>query len=305
MTIRETEIIAVGAEEPAASSVSWAAVIAGALAAVSTTLILMLVGSGLGLTMVSPWANAGATATTFAVSSIIWLVVVQWLSSAMGGYLSGRLRTRWSGIQGDEVTFRDTAHGFLAWALATLIMAALLTSAVTAIVGGAVQTAATVTSGAAQGAAEGAAQSAGPAGRSAADPTAYFVDTLFRAAPSPQGATTGAAPAQVGAPGRDVRGEATRILVNSLGSDQMAAADKTYLAQLVSSETGLSPPDAEARVNEVLTQVQSATAKAKVLADQARKASATLAILMALSLAIGAFIASVAAVLGGKVRDAP
>ncbi|MEO8669353.1 MAG: hypothetical protein ABI399_12605 [Bauldia sp.] len=326
MSVRETEIIALGAGETPVSSVSWAAVIAGALAAVSISLILMLVGSGLGLAVVSPWSGAGATATTVAISGVVWLVVVQWLSSATGGYMAGRLRKRWTDISGDEVTFRDTAHGFLAWALATIIVAGLLTSAVSAITGTAVQTVATVGAGAVQGAAQAATGGIG-------DPTAYFVDTLFRkpassptaaAAPASTDAAQTASPvstaageataasstgsagsvATAGQAGGDVRAEAGRILVAGLAENEIPAADKAYLGQLVATETGLAPADAEQRVNDVLTQVDAAKAKAKEAADKARKASATLAILMALALVIGAFIASVAAALGGSQRDA-
>ena len=77
------------------SAVSWGPIVAGAFAASTLTLILMLLGSGLGLTMVSPWSNEGASVTTFAVSTAIWLIVVQWLSSGAGGDPSGRLRTKW------------------------------------------------------------------------------------------------------------------------------------------------------------------------------------------------------------------
>jgi hypothetical protein len=104
---------------------------------------------------------------------------------------------------------------------------------------------------------------------------------------------------------RDVRGEATRILVSGFTGNELAAPDREYLAQLVAGETGMNQADAEKRVNDVLGEVQTAKAKATEAADQARKASATLAILMALSLLVGGFIASVAAVLGGKERDAP
>src|SRR6185503_13928484 len=141
---------AVAGTEDANSAVSWAAVIAGALVAVAASLLLMLVGSGIGLSLVSPWSYANPTVTTFAVSSVIWLVVVQWLSSALGGYLAGRLRTRWTGVRSDEVNFRDSAHGLLTWALATVIVASLLTSAVSSIIGGVVNTAATVSSSGAQ-----------------------------------------------------------------------------------------------------------------------------------------------------------
>jgi hypothetical protein len=122
--------------------VEWAAIFGGALAAFGVTAILLTLGPGLGLTTVSPWSFSNPSPTAFGTAAAIWLVVTQWLSSAFGGYLSGRLRTKWVGIRTDEVFFRDTAHGLLAWALATLLMAALLTigSAVTAGVAAAAAT---------------------------------------------------------------------------------------------------------------------------------------------------------------------
>ena len=121
--------------ESSSSAVSWGAIIAGAFAAATLTFILMLLGSGLGLTMVSPWSNESASVTTFAVSTAIWLVIVQWLSSGLGGYLTGRLRTKWVGIHTDETFFRDTAHGFMAWALATLLVVFVLGSALSSAIG--------------------------------------------------------------------------------------------------------------------------------------------------------------------------
>ena len=113
--------------ESSASAVEWAAIFGGALAAFGVTAILLTLGPGLGLTTVSPWTFSNPSPTAFGTAAAIWLVVTQWLSSAFGGYLTGRLRTKWVGIRTDEVLFRDTAHGLLAWALATLLMAALLT----------------------------------------------------------------------------------------------------------------------------------------------------------------------------------
>jgi hypothetical protein len=111
--------------ESSAAAVEWAAIIAGALAAVSISIILFNLGSGIGLSSVSPWSFANPSPTEFAIGAGLWLIVMQWLSSAFGGYLTGRLRKKWVGIRTDEVFFRDTAHGFLAWALATLIVATL------------------------------------------------------------------------------------------------------------------------------------------------------------------------------------
>ena len=54
-----------------------------------------------------------------------------------GGYVAGRLRTRWVGVHTHEIFFRDTAHGFLAWALATVIGAGFLAAAASNIAGSA------------------------------------------------------------------------------------------------------------------------------------------------------------------------
>src|ERR1035438_6184862 len=132
--------------EAHSSGVSWAAVIAGAFVAAALSLILLALGTGLGLSSVSPWSNAGASASTVGKAAIVWLIVMQIIASAMGGYLAGRLRTKWANIHTDEVYFRDTAHGFLAWAVALVITAAFLASAATSMMGAAAQLSATASS---------------------------------------------------------------------------------------------------------------------------------------------------------------
>ena len=122
--------------EPAVAGVSWAAVAAGAVASCALTLVVLAFGVGLGLSVVSPWGGAGVSATTFKIGTGLYLVVVAMLSSSIGGYLAGRLRTRWIGVHGEEVYFRDTAHGFIAWAFATVIGAALLATPASSLIGG-------------------------------------------------------------------------------------------------------------------------------------------------------------------------
>lgn len=287
----EAAAIPTDGQESSSSAINWGPVVAGAFAAATLTFILMLFGSGIGLTMVSPWSGESAGLATVAVSTAVWLVVVQWLSSAVGGYLTGRLRTKWVGIRTDETFFRDTAHGFLAWAVATLLVVFVLGSALSAAVGTGVQAASTVASGAVTGAA------AASDNAEASNAMGYFVDSLFRPAD----------PARLAAPGAEGNAEATaqatRILVTSAAAGQVSDEDKTYLAQLVAARTGLSEAEAKTRVDAVLAKADEARAKAKEAADAARKASATFALLGALSLVIGAFIASVAAALGGSQRD--
>ncbi|WP_026790217.1 hypothetical protein [Pleomorphomonas oryzae] len=284
--------------ESVSSAVSWSAIIAGAVSAAALTVVLMFLGSGLGLTMVSPWGNQGAGVTTFAVSAAIWMIVIQWLSSALGGYMTGRLRTKWVGVHTDETFFRDTAHGLLAWALATLIVVCMATSSLTSVVGTGVKAASTVASGAAMGASAGAASSASSTGETTGNNgMSCFVDSLFRPTD----------PTRLAAPGAEgdaaAAAQASRILIASAAAGEMSPADRTYLGQLVAARTGLSEADATARVNTVLAQVNEAKTKAQEAADTARKAGIAFALMAALSLVIGAFIASAAAALGGRLRD--
>ncbi|AZO48822.1 MAG: hypothetical protein EOS54_01850 [Mesorhizobium sp.] len=280
--------------ESSSSAVNWGPIIAGAFAASTLTVMLLLLGSGLGLSMVSPWSAAGASATTFAVSTAVWLVVVQWLSSGVGGYLTGRLRTKWVGIHTDETYFRDTAHGFLAWALATLLVAGVLGSALSAALGSGVQAVSTVAAGAATGASAGAASK----DSSAFDSTSYYVDALFR--PADLTKLVDANPQNEAA----ATAQASRILLASAANGgELAADDSAYLTQLVAARTGLPQADAKARVDAMMAKVKDAKIKAQQAADTARKAGASFALLGALSMVVGAFIASVAAALGGRQRD--
>ena len=119
------------------SALSWAAVIGGTVTAIAVTLTLLALGSAFGLATISPWPGLGAKPTSFTIGAGIWLVVTQWLSAGLGGYIAGRLRVRWTGLHTDEVFFRDTAHGFIAWAFATVISASVLGAAATHVLGGA------------------------------------------------------------------------------------------------------------------------------------------------------------------------
>jgi hypothetical protein len=271
------------------SAVAWAAVIGGAFTAAAISVILVALGSGLGLASVSPWPYSGASATTFTAMTAIWFIVIQWLSAGIGGYLTGRLRTKWVDAHTHEVYFRDTANGFLAWAVATLLVAVVASSAASSLIGGATRSAANVFEGAAQGATQAATSGTGG---SVANPSAYLVDTLFRS----QTPSTNASD-------QDLRGETTRILAKALRDGDLSAPDKTYLARLVAARTGLSQEDAEKRVNDVYAQVKDADIKARQAADAARKAGAYLSIFTALSMLVGAFIAAAASALGGAHRD--
>ena len=289
------------ADDSSKSGVSWGAVFAGAAAAAALSYILVILGFGLGLSSVSPWANSGVSATAIGVATIVWLAFTQIAASAMGGYLAGRLRVKWANVHSDEVYFRDTAHGFLSWAIASLVVAAFLASAVSSIVSGGASVVGAAAGGAATTVAAGAAATADASDGASAD---YFVDSLFRSAgttPTADGTPT----ATTGPTDRNV--EAGRIFARSLATGSLPPADKQYLGQVVASRTGLGQAEAEQRVDQsyaaMVQAVETAKTKAKEAADQARKAAAGLSLWMFVSLLCGAFFASLAATFGGKRRD--
>ena len=244
-------------------------------------------------------------------ATIIWFTVVQLLASAIGGYLAGRLCTRWVTVHTNEVFFRDTAHGFLAWAVATLLMATLLSSAVGAAIstglkaGGEVAKSAVTMAGA--GAATAAASST--EGKGGTSPLGYFVDSLFRSDPNRAAPASSAPPAPNATPPMEADRipEVTRIFAKALESGELADGDRQYLGQLVAAKTGVGQAEAEQRVTDTFTRLKQtldqATAKAKQVADDARKASALLALWLVVSLFVGAFVASLAATFGGRLRD--
>jgi hypothetical protein len=257
----------------AMSGVSWASIAAGAVAAAALTLALLALGAGLGLSSISPWADSGVSASTFKIGAGVYLVLVAVMASAVGGYLAARLRTKWVGLHTNEVFFRDTAHGFIAWAFATLLSAGVLAAATTHIVGGA---------------ASGVGAAAGQATQSV-NPSQVYVDRLFR--------SDAAAPPAAAANADAARAEVTRLWTSTVGQNaELAAADGTYVARLIAAQTGMSQADAEKRVNEVV-------AEAKAAADRVRSGAAKLAFWMTASLLFGAFAASLAAVEGGQLRD--
>ena len=276
MDAQTTERAIVGAEEARASGVSWGAVAAGGIATAALSLLLLALGAGLGFSSVSPWSNSGISSTTFNIGAGLYLIVMAMVASTIGGYLAGRLRTKWVGVHTHEVFFRDTAHGFLAWAFAAVLSAAFLASAATHLAGGA-----------AAGLGQEAEAAAANQTRVYGVPMNNFADMLLRADPAANRAPMDPI----------ARGEILRIFAVGLrdGGD-LAAPDRVYVAQVVAARTGLGQADAEKRVADVIVQ-------AKTALDDARSAAAHLSLWLTASLLIGAFCASLAATEGGQLRD--
>ncbi|GAB0118334.1 hypothetical protein [Acidisoma sp. 7E03] len=261
---------------------SWSAVFGGAAVATAVTVMLTALGSGIGLASVSPMAHDNPSAVTFTVGAAIWLIIVQWIASFFGGYLAGRLRPSLGGVHRDEVTFRDTASGFVAWAVAALFALGLLVSGAGSVIGSV---------GQAVTAAAGGAQTTGSTAAPFA-PSGYVLDTLFR--PSRDLGQTS---------NPEAKAEAGRILATEAVAP-ISTADHDFLVQLVEANTGLSPADATTRVDQTIAAERQTIAEAKKAANAARKAAAALAAYTFFSMLVGAFIACVAGAIGGRQRDA-
>ena len=260
---------------PARAAASWSAIFGGAFVAVSASLIIFAVGSGIGLASWSAWSSFGSTAKALTTNAAIWLVVSQWLSAALGGYIAGRLRARWVGTHTHEVFFRDTAHGLITWSVATVFVAAIFSAALWSAAGAGLQA------------------DSGLAGALApnAEET-YYADVLFRpavdASPTPQPVP---------------RAELHGIVANAAVAGQFPDTDRAYLAGLVAQRAGVPPAEAQKRVDLFIASVQEEEHKARAAAEVARKDGELAALYVALSLLVGAFIASVSAALGGRLRD--
>ena len=321
-------------------AVSWGAIFAGALSASALSFVLLSVGAAFGLSVTSPWdftgRNAGETAAAMGIGAAIFLIVVHALTSGVGGYLAGRLRSKLIGLRGDETYFRDTAHGLVVWAVgavATVLLIACLAMA-TARGGVALGAASLNAAGQAAGATASALinGSGGPQGD-----INYFIDTLFRqGAGASNAAATGAQPSAPTAPAggqaqppagdtaapmaqpepqagarpadnpRMERDEIARIARVALDGD-LAAEDRTYVAQIVAREAGIPQAEAEQRVDQMIGRLKSAKAEAaetaKQAADAARQAGMYTALWAAVAMLAGAFAASLAATWGGRARD--
>jgi hypothetical protein len=208
------------------------------------------------------------SAAAIGAGAIVWLIVTQIAASALGGYLGGRLRTKWTNVHTDEVYFRDTAHGLLVWAVGMVITAGFLASAAASFAG-----------------AQRPVNPSNVGQESVLDPNAYFVDTLLRG--------NGSAAQQ---PDPSERAEVSRIFIHDLPHGTLSDGNRTYLAQLVAARTGVNSSDAEKRVTAVFTEAQES-------AEGARKAFAHLSLWLFVALLSGAFSASYAGTIGGKQRD--
>jgi len=254
---------AVVAATGSVSAVSWGAIFAGTAVAAASSLVLFALFAGLDLAALSRGAARG-TPPSITVMAAVALIVTQWVSACLGGYITGRLRTRWVGTHTHEVFFRDTAHGFITWCVATVLMASGLASTAASLTGLRVPL-----TGQRDMSAHGQPHRA----------------LHLAASPVDSGVTTGASSAL--------------DLQFSVAEGRLANEGPGRRLVLEDGPLMVEPGAARAR----LVAVDETADADSPGADVTPKEAAVSSILTALSMLIGAFIAGVSAALGGRLRD--
>jgi hypothetical protein len=279
--------VAAKTEAAGASFVEWGAVFAGAVLAAALSFVLLTFGTAIGLSAASPWPSAGLSAKVIASLAVFWAIAQQIGALMAGGYVAGRMRSRWL-EPGHEAEFRDGLHGGLVWAVGVLIGALLVFA-----------TAGLIARTGADVAGKAAASVASPG-----EPMDLVLDTMLRptgaaAAPPAAGAPAAAPRARPAstAPADDIRAEIGRILARSVASGSIGTDNRTYLAQLVAQRSGISQQEAERRVDEAVN-------AARAAADKARRAAVLTGFVTAAGLIISFAAAWWAALKGGQHRDA-
>ncbi|MBY0610849.1 MAG: hypothetical protein K2P80_01565 [Beijerinckiaceae bacterium] len=265
------------------SSVDWAAIFAGGVVAAAISTLMTTFGAAIGLSATSPFSGQGLSARAIGIATAIWVLWVAVSSFMVGGYLSGRLRRRSHDASEHESDVRDGSHGLVVWALGTLLIAYLATSSVAGI-----------TRAGVDALSKGASAVGGVSMKAldqAADPIGSAIDRLTRGN------------AQPGVNADQQRTAITRTLANAVTTGALSPEDKSFLSSQVAAAAGISPEEANKRIDDTMAQVNALSDKAKHVAESARKTGVLVAFLTAASLVISAAAAWWAATIGGKHRD--
>lgn len=254
-----------------AHSVSWGAIFAGLVIALSIQLLLNLLGIGIGASTVTP-SNGDTPGTGLAIGAGIWFALSALVALWAGGWASGRL----AGAVGRK---NGMLHGFATWSLTTILTLYLLGSAIGGILGGAASVL-------------GKAASLGGQGVAAAAPT---LGSLASQA-------TGVTPADIKQQAGDVVSDPAfqAFASDMFHNGQPSPQDRANLVQVVAQKQGVSPQQADAEVTgwqqKFADAKQQASAKAAQAGDAAASGVAHTALWSFLALALGAG----AATLGGR-----
>ncbi|XID75456.1 hypothetical protein ACF3NA_02630 [Alkanindiges sp. WGS2144] len=104
--------------------VSWGAIFAGVIMALAIQVLLMLLGTAIGLSTLNPAKEANPM-DGLATGGLIWWTISSIIAMFLGGWVSGRLA---NGTPKDGLM-----HGAMVWALATLLLTTAMGRVVTGV----------------------------------------------------------------------------------------------------------------------------------------------------------------------------
>lgn len=291
-----------------ARDVSWGAIFSGVFIAAAAYVALLILGTGLGFTVVSAWNFQDYTTGAIGGTALVWIVLTQIISLGGGGYVAGRLASEANNQRNQGTHFYDIAHGLLVWALSSMMVALLLGTVTSSLFSGGLSLVTAISKGAGAGMGAGATYALAPGYDNFAiggenDPVNYALDLLLRPESAENAHDASSSPTM----SNEQKKEIARIFMTSVKNNSMSEEDKKYVAQLVTQFTGMPQTEALKRVDATIEQLDSALNKAneriKETFDNARHATAAAALWSFATLLFGALVTAGAACYGGNWRQ--
>ena len=280
---------------PATKRISWGAIFAGVVIAVAIQLVLGILGTGIGLTMVDPVEGTTPGAAGFGIGAGIYWLITTIVALGAGGYAAAR-------VAGVTERFDALIHGLVVWGVTLILTLYLLTSAVGGIIGGAFRTVGTVASaagstvGAVGSVAPQAAQAAGVDVKDVAGDVRQEASNYLSDAPSDPAAMT---PEQAQA-------EIARQLPALARGGQGGQRAESRIVDIVAAQRKIGRPEAQAQVTQAKSDFQAtkdeAIETAKSATDTAAGAAAGTSFVLVLALLIGAAAAAFGATAATRRR---
>ena len=276
------------ATAPAGRFVSWGAIFAGVIIAIAVQIVLALLGTGIGLSMVNPVEGSTPGATGFGIGAGLYWLITTVVALGAGGYTAAR-------VSGVTDRFDALVHGLVVWGVTLILTLYLLTSAVGGIIGGAFRTVESVASAAGSTVGSAVPQAADVAGVDADDIRQEAARYLSDAPSDPAQMTPEQAQAEI----------ARQLPALAQGGNEGARAE-SRIVDIVAARSSMSRPEAQARVTRAKAEFEQtkneAVATAKQAADTAASAAAGTSFTLVIALLVGAAAAGFGASAAARRR---
>ncbi|MBB6192638.1 hypothetical protein FHS51_002891 [Sphingobium wenxiniae] len=271
---------------PLRSRLSWPAIFAGVTLAIAIQLVLALLGTGIGFSLVDPVKGTTPGANSFGIGAGLYWVVSMMISLGAGSYAAAR-------VAGAHDRFDGLVHGLTIWGLTSILTVYLITSAVGGIIGGAFRTVG--------GVASTAGQSVGAAAPVIA--RAASVDDIDIGNEAAAYLTSVPADPAAMSP-QEAQKEVARQLPDLAAGGTKGAQAESRIVAIVAAQQKISAAEARQKVEAAKARFvaakNDAVETAKTTVDTAAGGAAGTSFLVVLALIIGAASAGFGGIVGGR-----